>query len=411
MTTEVMNPTPQPQRAAFGFILVSILLDTLAFGVMIPVLPKLLVTLQGGDTASAATLLGIFGTVWAVMQFLAAPVLGSLSDRFGRRPVLLASMFGLGLDYVLMALAPSVLWLFVGRVISGITAAGFPTAMAYIADTSAPEDRAKRFGLVGAAWGFGFIVGPAFGGLLAGIDLRAPFWVAAGLCLLNALYGYFILPESLAKDKRSPFKWRNANFLGSLKLLRAAPALMGIALAMFFVRLGHDVNPAIAVIYGQYRYSWNEQQVGLMLAVVGACSMFVQALLVGPVVKKLGDRGAVVLGLAFGALSFAIYAAAPLGWMFLAGIPFGALFGFAGPAMQGIATRATDSTHQGQLQGALASLTSIATMIAPLLFTQTFTLGISGALPGGVGLPYALAAIFMVVALVLAWRTASTRTP
>ena len=406
-----MTVAAKPTRAAFGFILVTVMLDTLAFGVMIPVLPKLLVTLQGGDIAGAATILGIFGTVWAVMQFIASPILGSLSDRFGRRPVILISMVGLSVDYVLMALAPTVAWLFIGRVLSGITTSGFPTAMAYIADTTAPELRTKRFGLVGAAWGFGFIVGPAFGGLLAGIDLRAPFWVAAGLCMLNAAYGFFILPESLPKERRSSFKWRNANFFGSLKLLRSAPALLGIALAMFFVRLGHDAHPAIAVIYAQFRYAWNEQQVGLMLATVGVSSMIVQALLIGPVVKRLGDRGALVLGLSFGTLSFVIYALAPEGWIFLAGIPFGALFGFVGPAMQGIATRAVGDNNQGQLQGALASLTSIATIIAPLLFTQTFALGIAmTSIPGAVGLPYALAAIFLFVALLLAWRQTQTQT-
>ena len=405
-----MTEVPKPTKAAFGFILVTVVLDTLAFGVMVPVLPKLLVTLQGGDTAGAATILGIFGTVWAVMQFIAAPILGSLSDRFGRRPVILISMAGLSLDYVLMALAPTVAWLFIGRVLSGITTSGFPTAMAYIADTTAPELRAKRFGLVGAAWGFGFIIGPAFGGLLAGFDLRTPFWVAAALCLVNAAYGFFILPESLSLDKRSPFKWRNANFLGSLKLLRSAPALMAVGFAMFFVRLGHDVNPAIAVIYGQFRYAWNEQQVGLMLATVGICSLVVQATMIGPVVKKLGDRGALVLGLSFGALSFIIYAFAPVGWAFLAGIPFGALFGFAGPSMQGLATRAVGATNQGQLQGALSSLTSIATMIAPLLFTQSFKLGIGLTnLPGAVGLPYILAATCLLVAMVLAWRTSQAK--
>ncbi len=405
-----MTEAPKPTRAAFGFILVTVVLDTLAFGVMAPVLPKLLVTLQGGDTAGAATILGIFGTVWAVMQFLAAPVLGALSDRFGRRPVILISMAGLGLDYVLMALAPNVLWLFIGRVLSGVTAAGFPTAMAYIADTTAPEERAKRFGLVGAAWGFGFIVGPAFGGLLAGFDLRTPFWVAAGLCLVNAAYGLFILPESLSLDKRSPFKWRNANFFGSLKLLRSAPALLAVGFAMFFVRLGHDVNPAIAVIYGQFRYAWNEQQVGFMLATVGICSLIVQATMIGPVVKKLGERGALLTGLSFGALSFGIYALAPQGWMFLAGIPFGALFGFAGPAMQGIVTRHAGASEQGQLQGALASVTAIATMIAPLLFTQTFALGIAMTEPLSLpGLPYGIAVVCLMAALVLGLRATKTQ--
>jgi DHA1 family tetracycline resistance protein-like MFS transporter len=394
----------QTTRAAFGFILVTVVLDTLAFGVMAPVLPKLLVTLEGGDTAAAATTLGIFGTVWALMQFLASPVQGALSDRFGRRPVILISLTGLGLDYVLMALAPNITWLFIGRVLSGIAGANYATVTAYIADTTAPDERAKRFGMVGAAWGFGFVVGPAFGGFLAQFDLRLPFWIAAGLCLVNALYGLFILPESLPKERRSAFHWKSANFFGSLKLLRSMPALFALALALFFVRLGHDVNPSIAVIYAQYRYTWSELQVGYMLAVVGVCSMFAQALLVGPVVKKLGERGALTAGLIFGTVSFLFYASAPIGWLFIAGIPFGALFGMAGPAMQGLATRSVSGSDQGKLQGALTSVVSIGTMIAPILFAQSFAMGISPDGPHIPGLPYYIAAAMLVAALFLALR-------
>ena len=408
------SPPNHNTRAAFGFILVTVVLDTLAFGVMAPVLPKLLVTLRGGNVASAATTLGIFGTAWAVMQFLASPVLGSLSDRFGRRPVILLSQCGLGLDYVLMALAPNVWWLFAGRLLSGVTGAGWTTASAYIADITPPDERAKRFGYVGAAWGFGFIVGPAFGGLLAGIDLRAPFWAAAALCLVNAAYGLFILPESLPPDKRSPFAWRNANFFGSLTLLRSAPALLAVAIAMFFLRLGHDVNPVIAVIYSQFRYAWTEQQVGLMLGVVGVCSIVVQALLVGPIVKRVGEQRALALGLASGVVSFLIYAYADRGWMFLAGIPLGAFFGLAGPSMQGIATRSVGASQQGQLQGALGSITSIATMIAPMLFTQSFAFGVAWtAQPRAVGLPYVIAAVCLLSAYWLVGRiaTATARAP
>ncbi|MDX2142964.1 MAG: TCR/Tet family MFS transporter [Rhodospirillaceae bacterium] len=394
--------TPAPaSRAAIGFILVAVILDTLAFGVMLPVLPSLLIELQGGDVAGAAAMLGLFGTVWAVMQFIASPVLGSLSDRFGRRPVILINMAALSLDYVLMALAPNVLWLFIGRVLSGITTAGFATATAYIADITPPEDRAKRFGLVGAAWGFGFIVGPAVGGFLAGFDLRAPFWVSAGLCVLAVMYGLFVLPESLPKDKRSPFHWRKANIVGSLRLLRATPALLGMAAAMFFIRLGHDVNPVLAVIYAQHRYAWSEQGVGFMLGAVGISSMIVQALLIGPTVKRLGERGALGLGIGFGALSFVIYAFAPEGWMFIAGIPLGALFGLAGPAIQGLVSRNAGASEQGQVQGALSSVTAVATMAAPLLFTQTFTLGLALSVPG---LPYLLAAVCLIAALALGLR-------
>lgn len=387
-----------PSKAAFGFILVSIVLDTLAFGVAVPVFPSLMVQLRGGDTASAATMLGLFGTAWAVMHFLAAPVWGSLSDRFGRRPVILFTMAGMGADYVLMALAPSVGWLFLGRILSGVTAGGFATAGAYVADTTPPEERAKKFGLVGASWGFGFIIGPAFGGWLASFDLRMPFWVSAGLCLANAAYGFFILPESLPAEKRSPFKWANANVFGSVTLLRSAPGLLGLAAAMFFVRLGHDVNPNIAVIYSQYRFTWSEQDVGFFLAGIGVASMIVQGGLIGPAVKKLGERGALTAGMLFGALSFLIAALAQTSVIFLAGIPFGALFGLGGPAMQAIVTQKVSASEQGQLQGALSSVTAIATITAPLFFTQTFTLGMTA---GFVGLPYALAAVALMIALYL----------
>jgi DHA1 family tetracycline resistance protein-like MFS transporter len=401
-----MTHSLRPSKAAFGFILVSIVLDTLAFGVAVPVFPSLMVQLQGGDTASAANVLGLFGTAWAVMHFLAAPVWGSLSDRFGRRPVILLTLAGMGLDYVLMALAPTVAWLFVGRVISGATAGGFATASAYVADTTPPEERAKKFGLVGAAWGFGFIVGPAFGGWLAGFDLRMPFWVSAGLCLANAAYGLFILPESLPPERRTAFKWANANIVGSVALLRSAPGLLGLAAAMFFVRLGHDVNPNIAVIYSQFRFKWSEQEVGLFLAGIGVASMIVQGGLIGPAVKKLGERGALTAGMLFGAASFLIAALAQTSIVFLAGIPFGALFGLGGPAMQAIVTKKVSGSEQGQLQGALASVTAIATITAPLFFTQTFTMGMAA---GFVGLPYALAAVALMVALFLG--LSSTKAP
>ncbi|MDX2224974.1 MAG: TCR/Tet family MFS transporter [Rhodospirillaceae bacterium] len=395
----------QSTRAAFGFILVTIVLDTLAFGLMVPVLPKLLVTLQGGDTAAAATVLGIFGTAWAVMQFFAAPVLGSLSDRYGRRPVILISLAGLGLDYVLMALAPNIGWLFVGRLISGVTAANYAAVSAYVADITPPDERAKRFGLIGAAWGFGFIVGPAVGGFLAGIDLRAPFWCAAALCLVNAAYGVFVLPESLPADRRSPFKWKHANVFGAFAMLRAMPALLGLAGAAFFLRLGHDVNPAIAVIYSQFRYAWTEQDVGVLLAGVGVCSLVVQALLIGPAVKALGERGALAAGLVCGGIAFMLYGTATTGLMFWIGVPFGALFGLAGAPLQGMLSRSVGPDQQGQLQGALSSVTSVATILAPLLFTQTFALGIS--LPEAArlpGIPYFIATVLLMVSLALAWR-------
>src|SRR5216683_841611 len=288
----------------------------LALGMIIPVLPKLVMNFLAGDTARAAKVYGLFGTVWALMQFVFAPVLGALSDRYGRRPVILLSNFGLGLDYIFMALSPTLSWLFAGRVISGITAASIPTAGAYIADVTAPEKRAGAFGLMGAAFGIGFVLGPALGGILGGIHPRLPFWVAAGFSLVNAMYGLFVLPESLAPEKRGAFSWRRANPIGALTLLRSHPELFGLATANFLVNLSHVVFPSVFVLYGGYRYGWNESTVGLTMALFGISSMIVQAGLVGPVVKRFGERRALLIGLVCAAAGMTIFALAATGRLF-----------------------------------------------------------------------------------------------
>src|SRR5256885_6479489 len=296
--------TAGPRGAAVIFIFVTILLDTLALGVIIPVLPKLIESFVNNDTANAARIFGLFGTAWAAMQFFFSPILGALSDRFGRRPVVLLSNFGLSLDYVLMALAPSLSWLFVGRVISGITSASISTAFAYIADVTPPERRAAVFGKIGAAFGAGFILGPALGGLLGDIDPRLPFWVAAGLSFANAVYGWLILPESLPPERRSPLRWKSANPVGALRLLASDRALAGLSLANFFAQLAHVVLPSVFVLYATYRYGWDTKTVGLTLALVGVCAMVVQGSGVGPIVKRLGERRALPLGPRSGALGF-----------------------------------------------------------------------------------------------------------
>src|SRR5215207_7932458 len=278
--------TPPVRSGAAAFIFVTILLDMLALGLILPILPKLVESFVDNDTATAARIFGLFGTAWALMQFLFSPLLGALSDRYGRRPVVLLSNFGLAFDYVLMALAPSLGWLFLGRVISGITVASVATSYAYIADVTAPEKRAAAFGLLGAAFGAGFILGPAVGGLLGGIDPRLPFWLAAAFSFANAMYGLFILPESLPRERRAPFKWRSANPVGSLKLLRSSPGLLGLAAINFISQLAHVVLPSAFVIYAGYRYGWDTSMVGITLAIVGVCSMVVQALLIGPFVKR-----------------------------------------------------------------------------------------------------------------------------
>ena len=285
-----------PRGAAVIFIFVTILLDTLALGLIIPVLPKLVESFVGNDTASAARMLGVFGTAWAVMQFFFSPILGALSDRFGRRPVVLLSNFGLALDYVLMALAPSLWWLFIGRVISGITSASISTAFAYIADITAPEKRAAVFGKIGVAFGAGFILGPALGGLLGDSDPRLPFWVAAGLSFANTLYGLLILPESLPPERRSPWRWRSANPVGALRLLGSDRTLAGLSLASFFAQLAHVVLPSVFVLYATYRYGWDAKTVGLTFALVGICSMVVQGGAIGPIVQRFGERRALFLG-------------------------------------------------------------------------------------------------------------------
>ncbi len=405
-SSESTVDAPPVRGAAVIFIFVTILLDTLALGVIIPILPKLVQSFVSNDTASAARIFGLFGTAWALMQFFFSSVLGGLSDRFGRRPVVLLSNFGLALDYVLMALAPSLAWLFVGRVISGITSASISTSFAYIADITQPERRAAVFGKVGAAFGAGFILGPALGGLLGGMDPRLPFWVAAGLSFANTLYGLLILPESLPPDRRAPLRWKSANPLGALDLLRSDRVLAGLSGANFFAQVAHVVLPSTFVLYATYRYGWDAATVGLTLAMVGICAMAVQGAGVGPIVRRFGERRALLLGLGCGALGFLIFGAAPSGQLFWLGIPVMALWGVAGAAVQALMTRLVAPDQQGQLQGAITSVQSVSQLVGPFLFTLTFAYFISPQasmkLPGA---PFLLASALLVLAMVIAART------
>jgi len=392
-----------PRRAALIFIFVVIVADVLALGIVIPVLPALVEEFLGGDTAGAARIYGVFGTVWALMQFVFAPILGALSDRFGRRPVVLISCFGLGLDYVLMALAPSLGWLFVGRVISGITASSFATAAAYIADVTPPERRAAGFGLLGAGFGIGFVLGPAFGGVLGSIHLRLPFWVAGGLAVANATYGYFVLPESLAADKRSPFRWRRANPVGALRLLRSQGVLTRLALVYLCYLLAHQVLQSVFVLYGGYRYEWSEQTVGLTLAVVGILSVTVQGGLVRSVVRKFGERRTLAAGLIGGGLGYAGFGLAPTEQVFWAVLPVFACMGLFNPALQSLMSRQVTPAEQGKLQGANTSLMGLSGMVGPLLFTQVFATFLAFEGPWHQpGAPFLLAAGLMLVGLALA---------
>jgi len=403
-------PGFRPRKAALAFIFVTVVLDMLALGVVIPVLPGLIEDFLGGDTARAAEVNGLFSTVWALMQFFSMPVMGALSDRYGRRTVILLSNLGLGLDYVLMALAPNLAWLFVGRVISGICAASISTAMAYIADVTPAEKRAGSYGLVGMAFGVGFIFGPAFGGLLGSFDPRFPFWAAAALSLANAAYGWLVLPESLPPDRRKPFAWRRANPVGSLKLLRSHPELAGLASAAFLSNLAHAAIPVTFVLYTGYRYGWDAKAVGLSLAVVGACSALVQGFLVGPLVRRYGERRAMLCGLLAGAAGYLVYAFAPSGLWFLLGIPVVSLWGLAGPSGQSLMTRRVRPDEQGALQGANGSIQGIATMIGPLLFAATFAWAIGAGAGFGVpGAAYLLAGALLVCAALLVARATRER--
>lgn len=398
-------------RAAFIFVFITVLLDMLALGIIIPVLPGLVVNFSGGDSARAAKMLGLFGFVWALMQFVCAPLLGTISDRVGRRPIILLSNLGLGLDYLLMAWAPSLLWLFVGRVLSGVTAASYPTAAAYVADITPAQERAKRFGMLGAAFGVGFVVGPAVGGFLGGISPRLPFWVAGGLSLLNALYGFFILPESLAPERRTQGGWKIPNPLEPLRMLQRAPTIVGLCGSLLLSFLAHESLPALFVLYATTRYGWSPGMVGGSLASVGIASALVQGGLVGVVVRKFGERKAMLAGLACGAIGFALYGAAKESAVFALGIVFTGLWGIANPAAQALLSARTGAEAQGQLQGVLGALRGISGMIGPVFFTQTFAAVIakdtSVPMPG---LPYFIAAGLLLASAAVAEKaTAPSR--
>ncbi len=362
-----------PRNAAFGFIFASALLNSISFGIMIPILPNLIKQMTGGDTASASSWNALFATVWGLMQFICGPILGMLSDRYGRRPVMLISIFGLFVDFLFMALAPNLQWLFVGRILNGITASSFSTANAYVADITPPERRARNFGLIGSAFGFGFIIGPTIGGILGQDNLRLPFYAAAGLCALNWLYGLLVLPESLTLDRRTPrINWARANPLGSLIFLRNAKGLLGMASVGFLQQLGFTVLPTIFVLYTGYRYGWTPRILGFTFMATGVSQILIQAFLVGPVVKRVGERGAVLFGSAMGALAFVIYALAPNGLIYLMGIPIYAMSGFLQPGLMGLMTQRVGPTRQGQLQGAFQSLQGISSIIAPSFFGLAF---------------------------------------
>jgi len=396
----------KPRRAALIFIFVTVLIDILSFGIIIPVLPHLVEQLAGGGIAKAAMWVGVFGTLFALIQFVCSPVQGALSDRFGRRPVVLLSNLGIGIDFLFMAAVNTIPLLLIGRCISGATAASFTTANAYIADVTPPEKRAAAFGMLGAAFGIGFIIGPALGGFLGGFNVRLPFYAAALLALTNFCYGYFILPESLPPERRSArFDWSHANPLGSLVLLRRYRSVFGLAAVVFLTNLAHYVLQSVFVLYADYRYEWGPQAVGYTLALVGVCNAFTQAWLVRKLVPKIGERSTLLVGLAFGFAGFAVMGLADSGTVFLFGIPLLALWGLAGPATQALITHQVDPREQGRLQGAVTSLASLAGIFGPALFTQVFALFISDHAPlHAPGAPFLLSTVLLMIGWFVAWR-------
>ena len=401
-----VSPVPAARQAALAFIFITVLIDVLAFGVIIPVLPHLVQQFVGGNLSTAAYWTGLFSFTFSLVQFFSAPMQGALSDRFGRRPVILLSCLGLGVDFVFMALAPSLAWLFVGRIISAISAASFTTANAYIADVSAPEQRAKSFGMIGAAFGLGFIVGPLVGGVLGDINHRLPFWFAAGLSLLNFCYGLWVLPESLPKEKRSArFDWQHAKPMGGVKLLREYPHIWGLVAVIFIANFAHYVYPSTFVLFADAAFGWKEKQAGYVLALVGVLSVIVNVGLIGRLVKALGERRALLLGLGCGMLGFLIYGLAPASWVFLLGMPMGALWAIAGPATQALITRQVPAEMQGRIQGSMSGLVSLAGIFAPLLFATSFGFFIGPHTPMHLpGIAFVLAALLLLAAALVAWR-------
>jgi len=403
----------RPERTpAAGFVFVTLLLDVIGFGLIIPVLPEVVEHLVGGDESAAARVYGPLVSLYAVVQMIFAPLLGALSDRFGRRPILLLALFGMGLSYLILGTAPTLGWLFLGRIVSGITGSTITTANAYMADVSTPDTRARNFGLVGAAFGLGFVLGPAMGGLLASIGPRVPFFVAACVVMLNVLWGLFVLPESLPPERRRSFVRRDLNPLAGLRHLRLHPILPGLAVVFLLMAFAQRGLESVWVLYTGWRYGWDELENGLSLAVVGIAGVIVQGGLVRRIVPRLGEPRALVLGLVLQVVALTLYGSVPRGWMVFLVVPIGALGAMAAPALQGWVTSVVPPDRQGSVQGALAGLQSFASVGAPICASYLFAFGTDGTLPVIVpGLPFYLGASCSLTALVWALRTVAQHPP
>lgn len=388
---------------ALGFILITVLIDVIGVGIIIPIIPELLAEL--GVEGNAAFTGGLLIFSYAIMQFLFAPVLGGLSDQYGRRLVILISLIGLTADYLLTAFAPTIMWLFAGRIIAGIGGASFTTASAYIADISAPEKRAQNFGMIGAVFGLGFIIGPLIGGFLGGIDTRLPFFVAAGLTFLNWLYGFFILPESLPKENRRKFDWKRANPVGNLRGLNRYPILTNLFIAFFIIYVaGHAVQSNWS-FFGEEVFGWKAFDIGLSLTVVGISVAIVQAVLIRSAVKKLGQRKTVLAGLIFNFIGLVLFAMAVQEWMIYSFLVVYVLGGLAGPTLQGIMSSNVPANEQGELMGSLTSLQSLGNIFGPLIMTGTFTYFTSNENFYFAGSAFTLAAVLSLCSGILVYRT------
>ncbi len=393
-------------KAALGFIFVTLLLDVTGLGIIIPVLPTLIGELIHGDLSEAASYGGWLTFAYAFMQFICAPVIGSLSDRYGRRPVLLLSLLGFGIDYLFLAFAPTIWWLFVGRLIAGVTGASFTTASAYIADISPPEKRAQNFGLIGAAFGLGFILGPVIGGVLGQFGSRIPFFAAAGISLLNTAYGFFVLPESLPAEHRRPFDIKRANPFGSLMQLKKYPAVAGLIITLILMYTANNGLQSTWAYYGMEKFSWNEAWVGYSLGFIGLMIGLVQVFIIRWAIPKFGQAKSLYIGLVLYSIGMFLFAFAPNGtWMFIFIIPY-SMGGIAGPALQSIISGYAPANEQGELQGALTSLMSATTIFAPPLMTTIFAYFTAENAPFEFpGAPFLLSAILVMVSVVFAHRS------
>jgi MFS transporter, DHA1 family, tetracycline resistance protein len=401
-----MSASAPKRQAAIVFIVITLILDIIGLGIIIPVLPELIKQLVGGNETNAAYYYGAIASAYALMQFFFSPVLGALSDRFGRRPIILIALFGLGVDYLFQAFAPTIGWLIVGRLIAGVAGGSISTANAYIADISTPETRARNFGLVGASFGVGFVLGPLLGGVLGGINTRLPFIVAAVLVLINFLYGLFILPESLAKENRSNFSWLKASPTGSLGQLAKYPLVAAMAVAFVFISLAQSGLQTTWVLYTGYRFGWGEMMNGVTLALVGVMALIVQGFLISPITKRFGERQTILMGLGIGVIGFALYGLSWQGWMMFVSIVIGAFAGIGGPAIQGLIAGSVEPSEQGKVQGGLTSIISLSSIFAPLIFTTgLFGYFTSAAAPFKLpGAPFYLGAFLNLIAVLLVAR-------